>query len=227
MTIDWQAVMTSVLTTVGSSVVLVGAAAWLIKTVITERLARDAEEFKSRLKAEADTQIEKLKNSLQMAALEHQVRFSKLHERRAEVIAEVYKRLGEIYAEGRLVVYTMSRSGKLPEYFEQYNAAYKNNWVLARFIEDHRIFLPVRACDLLDKYVRTLNEAVIDTQVYGSVDNPTLLQEKHEALRNALRTIEQDAPKIKQLLEQEFRALLGGTPDDSLDNPRTLAQASE
>lgn len=216
MTIDWQSVLTSVLTTVGGGGVLVAAAAWLIKTVLTDRLMRDAEEFKSRLKADADAQIERLKNSLQMAALEHQVRFSKLHERRAEVIAELYKRLGEIYAEGRLFVYMASDSSKPNERWEQYNAAYKNNWALVRFIEDHRIYLPICACDLLDKYVRTLNQAVIDTQVYGAVDSPTFLHEKKEAIRNAFIAIEQDVPKIKQLLEQEFRALLSGAPEEHL-----------
>jgi hypothetical protein len=37
-----------------------------------------------------DAEIERLKTSLQMTALEHQVRFSKLHEKRAKVIADLY-----------------------------------------------------------------------------------------------------------------------------------------
>src|SRR5882762_8947453 len=185
MPINWQEVLTSVLTTVGGGGVLLAAAAWLIKTVLTDRLAREAEEFKTQLKADADAQIERLKNSLEMAALEHQVRFSKLHERRAEVIAELYKRLVEVGAEGSLFVYTVG--GSSGEHFEQYNKAYKNNWDLARFIEANRIYLPVRACDLLDKYVHTLNKAVIDVNIYGTIEfpNPKTIQEQTEVLRKA------------------------------------------
>lgn len=37
--------------------------------------------------------IEKFKADLHVAAIEHEVRFSKLHEKRAEVLAELYKLL--------------------------------------------------------------------------------------------------------------------------------------
>ena len=92
MNIDWQ----SVLTTVGSSTALLTAAAWVIRTVITQQLARDTEAFKARVKSDADIEIEKLKNALQIAATEHQVMFSKMHEKRAQVIEQVYEKLTEI-----------------------------------------------------------------------------------------------------------------------------------
>jgi hypothetical protein len=44
---------------------------------------------------------EQVKNSLQIAALEHQVRFSKLHEKRAEVIENAYGRLVDARQQGK------------------------------------------------------------------------------------------------------------------------------
>jgi hypothetical protein len=96
MSINWQDVIVTVFTTIGGGTVLLGAAAYVIKTALTQRLLLDAEGFKAQLKASADAEIERLKVSLQMSALEHEVRFSKLHEKRAEVIAELYGRLVEI-----------------------------------------------------------------------------------------------------------------------------------
>ena len=55
-----------------------------------EQLARDTETFKARIKADADIEIEKLKSSLQISATERQVMFAKLHEKRAEIIGELY-----------------------------------------------------------------------------------------------------------------------------------------
>jgi hypothetical protein len=105
--------------TTGGGAVLLGAAAWLIKTVLNDRLARDAEGFKAQLKADADKEIETLKSSLQMVAVEHQVRFSNLHEKRAEVIAELYKRLVGAYWHGRSFVFT-SENNRSPSQQEEF-----------------------------------------------------------------------------------------------------------
>jgi hypothetical protein len=89
MAINWQ----EIFTTVGSTAVTVAAATFLTKSVINHLFTRDVEKFKAGLKADADIEIEKLKHSLEKIAVEHQVRFSKLHEKRAEVIADLYARL--------------------------------------------------------------------------------------------------------------------------------------
>jgi Co/Zn/Cd efflux system component len=92
MAINW----TDVLTTVGGGGAVLAAAAYLIKTALTHSLTRDAEKFRVQLTADANTQIENLKSTLEMAALEHQVRFSNLHAKRAEVIATIYKKAFEV-----------------------------------------------------------------------------------------------------------------------------------
>src|SRR5215469_2717812 len=115
MHIYWQQIIATVLATVGGGSVALAAAAWLTKTLVSNRLALDAEKFKIEIKANADAEIERLKNSLQMAALEHQVRFSKLHEKRADVIREVYERLVEVYEQSRIFVTTAAYSAKPSE----------------------------------------------------------------------------------------------------------------
>jgi hypothetical protein len=89
MSINWQDVITSLAVATGGGLVLVGAWAWLIKTAIPHKLATEADTFKTRIKADADIEIERLKSSLQIVATEHQVRFTKLHEKRAEIIADL------------------------------------------------------------------------------------------------------------------------------------------
>src|SRR5690348_4818311 len=93
MTFNWQEVITSL----GSSGLLLAGGVYLFKTSMSQWMARDVERFKSQLKSDADAEIERLKHSLVMTASDHQVRFAKLHERRAEVIADVYQRLVDVY----------------------------------------------------------------------------------------------------------------------------------
>jgi hypothetical protein len=70
MKIDW----TALLTNLGISGIFLSALAWLLKIIITHQLAKDVEIFKRELQFQ-------------------QIRFSRLHERRAEVIHELYKKI--------------------------------------------------------------------------------------------------------------------------------------
>lgn len=72
MDIKWQEVITSIGTAVGGSAAFFGMAGWLTKEFVTHKLTRDVEVFKTRLQTEANTEIERLKASLQLIAAEHQ-----------------------------------------------------------------------------------------------------------------------------------------------------------
>jgi hypothetical protein len=101
MTINWQVL----LTTLGGGTAILAAAARLIRTVLNHALTRDAAAFKARLKADTDLETEKLNSSLQLVAFEHQIRFSNLHSKRAEVIAEIYSQMVEVEQHGKRFVY--------------------------------------------------------------------------------------------------------------------------
>lgn len=74
--------------------VVSGGMAWLTKSVISHFLSRKIEAYKEaykiELKRESDKEIEEVKSRLQIVALERQIVFSRLHEKRAEIVAETY-----------------------------------------------------------------------------------------------------------------------------------------
>jgi hypothetical protein len=80
--------LTSLLVAIGANAAILAVLGFLARSLINSWLAKDLEKFKFELKSASDTAFESLKSDLQRAAFEHQVRFSKLHEKRAEVIAE-------------------------------------------------------------------------------------------------------------------------------------------
>jgi hypothetical protein len=198
--------------------VLLSAAAWLIRTALTEKLAREAEVFKARLKANADIEIEQLKGSLEKAAFEHQVRFSKLHEKRAEVIAELYKRLVDVFWNSQRFVLTSENSPQ-PGQREEYAKADHHVREFVSFFEVHQIYLPTRACALVDKFVAPLRKAVASAGVYGRIEYPTertRLEIQH-AFTKAYQAFDTDIPAAKGALEAEFRAMLGVAQDNGTD----------
>lgn len=97
--------MTDIILSVVSSAVvsslLFGALFFLTKTLIGERIRRSIEHeyaqkmeaYKAKLTAENAIELERTRSALTIATTEHQIRFSKLHEKRAEVVAETYARL--------------------------------------------------------------------------------------------------------------------------------------
>jgi hypothetical protein len=74
MQLNW----TVILSWLAVSSTLFGALAWFTRSVIGHLLSRDLERFKA---------------NLEYAALEHQIQFSHLHEKRAAVVAELYEKL--------------------------------------------------------------------------------------------------------------------------------------
>jgi hypothetical protein len=210
MTINWQEVTTTFLTTVGGGGVILAAAAWLIEKVLDNKFARDMEAFRSRLKADADVQIEKLKNSLQMTAVEHQVRFSKLHAERAEAIRDIYTQMVGVQWLGQRFAYSGMGSDQW-NHQEDYNKTMKKIEEFAFFIDTRRFYLPRGICNLLDQFVDALRKTVIPIGVYGAIafPNAETQTQRNKAAMDAFAAFEGKIPQVRTALETEFRAILG------------------
>ncbi len=208
MSINWQ----DVVTTVGSSTVALAAVSWLIKTGLTHRLSREADEFKLRLQAQADAENARLKNSLQMTALEHQVRFSKLHERRAEFIAELYERLVKLILVGERFVATDVFTDQRSQGNNEFNRTLEEFQDFSIFVESRRIYLTEDAYDLLAGFLQDLRKIVIDVGVWGTVSFPNLDTQKQflNSVSQAFKRFSTDLPKVRKQLEKELRRILEG-----------------
>jgi len=216
MSVNWQ----ELLTTVSSTGVIVSAVAYLVKEVLIHRLSRESDAFKTHLQSTSDAEIERLKNTLQMTALEHQVRFSKLHERRAEVIAESYKRLVEdVVWAGQNFISTGAFKGNEQEREEEFNKTLTHFRNFTEYIEGHRIYLPENICALLDKFVDDLREIVVPVGVWSNIPFPNeeTRKEQVDAVKNAFDAFQKGIPLARRALEEEFRAMLGEPTHEHAD----------
>jgi hypothetical protein len=140
------------LTALGGQTVFLAMAGYLIKTFISSRLEKDAEAFKADLKRNSDIEIERLKNALQMTALEHQVRFSTLHEQRVEIIGKLSRMIQETPA----VVASLILGN--PNDAEKLAAARTCTVDLFRYVQVNSVVLPVDLCRELDQYAESYTE---------------------------------------------------------------------
>ena len=205
---DWQ----DLIKTLGGEGMVLAAVGWLVKTLVSNRFARDAEAYKTQLKTSADAEIERLKNSLQIVALEHEVRFSKLHERRAQVIADLYKLLVE--APGVAGGYILDD----PSDSSQAHIAAEKALELYRFVDLNRLYLPDSVCVLLEKFVNTLKGSVATVRLYWTqvkTASPKIDDKRSEVLLKACEVLETELPALRKQLEIEFRSLLGVKQESS------------
>jgi hypothetical protein len=215
--------MNFILTLLASAAVSASLSAlvvWLTKTWITERLKNaikheydeKLESHKAQLKARADVETERLKSQLSIAAAEHQVRFSGLHEKRAEVIAEVYGLLVQAYWDGASFASPAEFAGE-PGKREKYNTAMKSLFAFSQQFERNRIYLPEDVCLLIDPVIQEMRGKIVSFGTYLDFDGPGVLdetyREKHRIWWETWRYFDKEVPTVRRALERDLRSLLG------------------
>ena len=207
MSINWQ----ELLTTLGGGGLVLAAAAWFTKALLSHALDRDAESYKARLKADSDIQVEHLKSTLQIAAYEHQVTFASLHAKQAEAIAEIYAQMVDVQQHGQKFVYADVFT-ETQDRQRAYADTSRRLLDFYFFLQKRRIYLPESVCTLMERFEGSIRRSVIRTNIYEPIEtthNARLLEEKVKVIQEVSDAFETTIPAARTALEREFRLLLG------------------
>lgn len=203
--------------------ILLAAVGVLIKMFLNHNLTKDADKFRADLQSRADefrvqlqsnasVEIEKLRATLQQTLTEHQIRFSKLHEKRADFIKDLYQRLIRARTDAAMYVFGDTHNQSLAvETSEKMLELY-------RFIADNKIFLPDRVCELVDEFESKLRRSVLNVEVYWArTSEYAVISAENQQMRNkvimeAAEFIESKSDEMLKELVKEFRVLLGDAP---------------
>ena len=193
---------------IGGNAALLAVLGWLAKSFLTHLLDKDVKRYELTLKAQTDLALERFKSEQQLRAAEHQVRFSRLHETRAELIAAFYKAVVEFERYFRVHAHPVNQlltSDEGGKHSKAIGALYGN---LETLYSDNRVFFNVDTCRLVDSLlearvsVRDLNIAV---PIRDSRDGSPM-----EAIRIPSWTgISAKITPVKADLETNFRQILG------------------
>jgi len=215
----WQ----TILLAIGGNTALIAVLAFLGKSFVEKILARDSKRFELDLKSKADAAIEQLKSQLQLQTIEHQVRFSRLHEKRATVIAELYGRLAETLWAVEGFLSPMEFVGEPPKQ-EKYATAMNKIAALYQFFDKNRIYFPAPLCESLEQFIQRIRLLAIELGVYLPHQGRGVPSEQQiSTWHKNWEAIKSEVPHARQGLEDEFRALLGEPANPALQ--RTGASA--
>ncbi|MBA3015205.1 MAG: hypothetical protein KKD63_05850 [Proteobacteria bacterium] len=193
----------------GGSSVLLGAVAWLIKSLTSQFLAKELENHKSQIQFQNQIELAKIKYEIEKIFFEHQVVFSKLHEKQAEILAGLYASIVELYDLASLFVsYAIfeekeSRKEKSKELLDAVNK-FRNIY------EPNIIFFPETVCVKIKKLDKELlapvSKLIHHLEIYEQNDD---IGPARQAWEDGQVTIEQIVFEIKNEIEVEFRKILG------------------
>jgi len=173
----------------GGSAILLGAVGFMVKSIINHFLSKD---------------IEKFKKELELATIEHQVRFSNLHEKRALVISKLFELISEAHQLTKSFTSPLGFAGQDKEF----DNALKKSFELSDFADKNRIYFPENICGAIEELILSIRQPTIALGIALQHDE-NLKKEKLDAWIKAWQTIDEKVPPIRKKLESEFRRILG------------------
>jgi hypothetical protein len=184
--------------------IAVAGLVWLAKKTFAHFLDRDIEKFKARLEAEASAEIEHLKSQLQRTAYEHQVTFSKLHEKRAEAVETLFSMLLDFTA---AVQQFLSPINSIPDQAKK-DKTHQQLSELSLYFVRHRIYLSKALCESIAKFIDAVATPARTFRIHTEGEPDNL-----DDWFNAWQKVQKAVPRLKTELEDEFRRILGGVSD--------------
>ncbi|HKQ49694.1 MAG TPA: hypothetical protein VJZ71_16595 [Phycisphaerae bacterium] len=192
----------------------VAAIGWLTRTIVVHFLNKDVAKYRVELGHAHDIEMERLRNDLQLVAIEHEVRFRSVYERQAMVIARTYQKLSELHA----AVANYARfltMGDEPDLETKRKIVFGANDAFRDYYFPRRIFLPA---DTAQRVTDVSNTIVTLANTFTRLQRP--------APENASLDLDERFDEIKEsidpaldALEKEFRTLLGMTSEPQ--DPKT------
>jgi hypothetical protein len=183
-----------VITSICGSAALFAIVGFLSRSLVLHLLSKDIATFKS---------------DLEKIAYEHQVRFSQLHEKRAEIIATLYASIVELKKKADVFVGLMLASEK-----QQSDTRLKELWDAVDQFQDifqkNRIYFVENICEKIDSLNESLSGPISKLVMHREMSEQSNNWEAlFEAWNGAKQQLDEKVPNIKKDIEFEFRRILG------------------
>jgi hypothetical protein len=195
---DWA----DILKTLGTNSILLVVLGFVARSIFTAMLSKDVDKYRMQIQANYEKEIERLKADLNRQAAEHQIRFSKLHEKRAEVIAKIYELIVEAEEKCRLLIAKppISTSDELSSKLTEITMN------LDPYLRRNKIYLDSELCSKLECFEQKLIKVGGGFAISKTLADP---DERKEMVNMAVKEYHEKLPEIKEELENRFRILLG------------------
>ncbi len=179
--------------------------------LLEQLLTRDLKRFEADLKDRYSREVEKERIELRAAAFEHEVRYTKLHEKRALVTAELYRQLANTDLLWRACLDSSLKVGKTDSELQQ--DTFAASCKLYAYFDQHRIFFDSGTSDDIDRFCGSLRSAFTRIRL-----NPMTAKELADDTAEYVKVI----PDVRKRIEKQLRAIVGFKDDSDGRTPSPL-----
>jgi hypothetical protein len=206
---DWLEVLKQIGIILGGTTIAVAAVAWLARTIVTHFLSKDVEKYKQQLQDAHARAIEQLRNDLKMQALEHEVRFRKMHERQAEIISEVYAGLRELHHACHSFVNPFDSVGE-PDKEGKHKIVVETSRKFYDKFDPARLYLPPDISAQIDSFFEEL--AKITNDFARGLRDEKRGGESVDHWSKGWKAVDEKARPLFEQIRAEFQRIIGVTP---------------
>lgn len=207
-----EAILTTVLASSASASVVV----FLSRSLLRLWLDKDLETHKAKLARQSAEEVEKLRAQLAQVALEHEVRFKRMHERRTAIIATIFAHLERLHTTVRqwgqrqplLKDEPVVRAAAAGAFAVEARTAMEK---LEAFYYPRAIWLERDLCDDLNHVISTLG--LLLTVLQGAAVGVAVEVEGQDRTAELTAELLEIVGKARAALEKRFRSILGITSE--------------
>jgi hypothetical protein len=179
--------------------VLLAAVGFLCRSIINHWLSKDVERFQDRLRADQEAQLRQLQHSLDLARLEHQVRFSRLYDTR-------FLRIEELHRDSRALVDALADALRVDQktQLDRIMSAHMRVHLFQNKLKLYEIFLPRDFVDEWDSELSKMWQSL--HRLASATSDPTRLQQPQ--LRDSVDEIASSLRRLNGELADRARSIL-------------------
>lgn len=196
--------MEDIIKFLGGATLLLGAVAWLIRSLTGHLLSKDIEIFKHQLRSEAEMDLAMLTASLQLENERLRIKLSALESRRLVVLEDLFSRLvqftkrAEVFSWGPELndIEELRSSGE--KFYDSYSSFYQ-------YFEAHSIFLPKN----LENDIKFMHGDYYNAWIKVEEASDEEIKPLMVKLKNELPAARAKAIKIREEIAKNLREILG------------------
>jgi hypothetical protein len=179
----------------------------ILRAELKARVDLELENYKAELAIQNTTATERLKSDLQIAANEHQIRFTRLHEKVAGVVAETYLRLKKFAGAVHNLVEEFEPAGTptKPELLALSQEALQE---LSDYFGQHCLYLPKELANRVTEFVRKFSKCARDFKM-RVIEHDGRARPDLSAWTKISDELRAEGYPLFSALEDEFRKMLG------------------